>query len=66
MNEHNATEQAYRNGYEKGRAEAIQWFAEKAKENGIPVTGGKGFEGVTSMTTNIQIDTIAQEMRDEQ
>lgn len=32
MNEHNATEQAYRNGYKKGRAEAIKEFAERLKE----------------------------------
>jgi hypothetical protein len=32
MNEHNATEKAYRNGYKKGRAEAIKEFAERLKE----------------------------------
>lgn len=31
MNEHNATEQAYKNGYKKGRAEAIKEFAKRLK-----------------------------------
>ena len=31
MNEHNATEQAYRNGYKKGRADAIKEFATALK-----------------------------------
>ena len=32
MNEHSATEQAYKNGYEKGRADAVKEFAERLKK----------------------------------
>lgn len=32
MNEHNATEQAYKHGYEKGRADAIKEYTERLKE----------------------------------
>lgn len=56
MNEHNATEQAYKHGYEKGRADAIEEFAVrlKAKNN------------TQIILWNDDIDTIAQEMRDEE
>ena len=44
------------------KAEAIKEFAERLKEKGIKVQGGSGFEGVTTMTTNVQIDNLVKEM----
>ena len=56
MNEHNAIEQAYKNGYEKGRAEAIQWFADRLKKAFV----------LCDPIFNRTIDKIVQEMRDEE
>ena len=50
MNEHNATEQAYKHGYEKGRADAVKEFAEQIKKH------------CTSIELNEYIDTLVQEM----
>lgn len=56
MNEHNATEQAYKNGYKKGRAEAIKKFAERLKTAFI----------LCDPMFNRTIDKIVQEMVDQQ
>lgn len=58
MNEHNATEQAYKNGYKKGRADAIKEFAERIKTIIEKHYLIRGFDCV--------IDTLVQEMRDEE
>ena len=40
MNEFDATEQAYRNGYEAGKADALKWISVNAHlPETIPVTG---------------------------
>jgi FtsZ-binding cell division protein ZapB len=44
------------------KAEAIKEFAERLKEKGMPVTGGRGFEGVYVMCSNIVIDNLVKEM----
>ena len=44
------------------RAEAIKEFAERLKKKGTPVTGGKGFEGVYVMCSNLAIDNIVKEL----
>jgi hypothetical protein len=46
----------------KNKAEAIKEFAERLKEKGTPVTGGKGFEGVYVMCSNIVIDNLVKKM----
>ena len=77
MNEHNATEQAYKHGYEKGRAEAIKEFAERLKkiyENHIvctwtvlnPEIDNLVQEMVGDIELNEYIDTLVQEMVDQQ
>ena len=55
---HDATEQAYKNGYKAGAKE----FAERLKEQGIPVTGGKGYSRVYVMCSNIHIDNTLKEL----
>ena len=78
MNEHNATEQAYKNGYKKGRAEAIKDFAERLKEQKYQSSdwshGEHPFvveeddidelvqEMVGDIELNEYIDTLVQEM----
>lgn len=47
------------------KAEAIKEFAERLKQKGMPVTGGKGFEGVNVFASNILIDTLVKEMTEE-
>lgn len=42
--------------------EAIKEFAERLKEVGIKVEGGKGFEGVFVMVNNLQIDNLVTEL----
>ena len=44
------------------KSEAIKEFAERLKEKGAPVTGGKGFEGVFVMCSNLVIDNLVKEM----
>ena len=44
------------------RATAIKKFAEGLKEKGTLVIGGKGFEGVYVMCSNLVIDNLAKEM----
>lgn len=53
--------QCHRLGYE----DAITEFAERLKAQAIPVTGGRGFEGVNRMATNLLIDKIAKEMKEQ-
>ena len=48
-----------RNGIDK---KAIKEFAERLKECGTKVEGGKGFEGVFVMANNLQIDNLVKEM----
>lgn len=40
----------------------LKEFAERLKEVGTPVEGGKGFEGVFVMVNNLQIDNLVKEM----
>lgn len=55
----------YITSYKQTHAEAIREFAERLKAQAIPVTGGRGFEGVNRMATNLLIDKIAKEMKGE-
>lgn len=48
--------------YKIAKSEAIKEFAERLKEKGAPVTGGKGFEGVFVMCSNLVIDNLVKEM----
>ena len=43
-------------------ADTVRKMQERLKERAMPVTGGKGFEGVNRMATNLLIDQIAKEM----
>lgn len=45
----------------EAKSEAIKEFAERLKEKGIPVTGGRGFEGVYVMCSNVVIDNLVKE-----
>lgn len=59
MNEHNATEQAYKHGYEKGRADAIEEFAVRLKaKSTLCIVSGRMYGEVSTAT----IDTLVQEM----
>jgi hypothetical protein len=49
----------------EAKAEAIKEFAERLKEKGIPVTGGRGFEGVNVFASNLLIDDLVKEMTEE-
>lgn len=44
------------------RAEAIREFAERLKEVGTKIYGGKGFEGAFVIANNLQIDNLVKEM----
>jgi arginyl-tRNA--protein-N-Asp/Glu arginylyltransferase len=44
------------------KADTVRKMQERLKERAMPVTGGKGFEGVNCMATNLLIDQIAKEM----
>ena len=49
----------------KIKSEAIKEFAERLKEAGTKVEGGKGFEGIFVMANNLQIDNLVKEMTEE-
>ncbi len=49
---------------QEAKTEAYREFAEKVKVKGTPVTGGKGFEGVYVMCSNIVIDNTLKELTD--
>lgn len=46
----------------KNCVKAIKEFAERLKEVGTKVEGGKGFEGVFVMVNNLQIDNLVTEL----
>ena len=52
----------FRDLTKKIKTEAIKEFAERLKKKGTPVTGGKGFEGVYVMCSNIAIDNLVKEL----
>ena len=57
MNEHDATELAFKNGYKNGAADAVRKFAERLK------TYYNNLVGTTSpILTSYHIDQIANEM----
>lgn len=49
----------------KIKSEAYREFADLIKAKGTPVTGGKGFEGVYVMCSNIVIDNTLKELTDQ-
>lgn len=49
----------------KVKHEAYREFADLIKAKGTPVTGGKGFEGVYVMCSNIVIDNTLKELTDQ-
>ena len=48
--------------YKNAKVEAYKEFADRLKAKGMPVTGGKGFEGVYVMCSNLVIDTLLAEL----
>ena len=56
MNEYTATEQAFKNGYNQGRAEAIKEFAERVKAKAMQKFDWNEYVEVED------IDQIAKEM----
>ena len=54
----------FRDLTKKIKSEAYKEFAERLKEKGTPVTGGKGFEGVYVMCSNLAIDNLVKELKE--
>jgi predicted RNase H-like nuclease (RuvC/YqgF family) len=48
--------------FSKVKVEAYKEFAERLKAKGTPVTGGKGFEDVYVMCSNLVIDNLVKEL----
>jgi hypothetical protein len=65
MNEHNATEQAYKHGYAKGRADAMKELAEMLQEVAYDGYSGRATPEYVFVSVE-QINNLVQEMRDEE